>query len=74
MSQIAELADSHLVKATAAIASLPPKLRPAFAIVALIEHQLAQWKANPRSPFIPPRDHADWKKIARLTWWSLRQL
>lgn len=73
LSQIAELADAHLAKADAAIATLPPKLRSAFAILTLLEHQLTRWKANSRSPFIPPYDQADWQKIARLTWWTLRQ-
>lgn len=72
LSQIAELADDHLMKSRTAIATLPQKLRPAFAIVTLLESQLARWKTGAQAPFTAPTDQADWQKIARLTWWSLR--
>jgi 15-cis-phytoene synthase len=72
LGQIAELADDHLSKARTAIAALPPKLRPAFAIEALLTRQLALWSQHSSTPFAPPPDDADWQKIARLTWWTLR--
>jgi 15-cis-phytoene synthase len=72
LSQIVELAEVHLAKARTAIRALPAPLRPAFAIIALLETQLAHWKQTAQSPFAPPRDPPDWRKIATLTWWSLR--
>ncbi|QQR40811.1 phytoene/squalene synthase family protein [Devosia rhizoryzae] len=72
LSQVAELADAHLAKARTAIAALPPKLRSAFAIIALLESELANWKRSATNHFAPPRDQPDWQKIARLTLWSLR--
>lgn len=71
LSQVAELAQSHLEKARTAITGLPPALRPAFAVIAILEAQLAAWKRSPAIFGVPP-DDADWRKIARLTWWSLR--
>ncbi|MHA6299036.1 phytoene/squalene synthase family protein [Devosia sp. CAU 1758] len=72
LSQMAELAAGHLQKARTAIAKLPAPLRPAFAVIALLEAQLAAWQRDPANPFAPPADDPDWRKIARLTWWSLR--
>jgi phytoene synthase len=71
LSQIAELAEDHLQKARIAISALPKHLRPAFASIALLEKQLADWKQS-GAPFAPPVDDPDWRKIARLTWWTWR--
>ncbi len=70
LGQIAELAESHLQKAEAAIAALPAALRPAFAILPVLESQLANWRQRAADPFAPPADEADWRKIARLVWWG----
>jgi phytoene synthase len=72
LGQIAELAEEHLVKARRAIGELPARLRPAFAILPVIESQLRSWKQHRGSPFAVPADEADWRKIARIGWWSLR--
>lgn len=72
LSQIAELAGDHLEKARAAIAALPAPLRPAFAAIAVLEKQLSDWKQKTTGPFDPPSDDPDWRKIARLTWWTWR--
>lgn len=72
LGQIAELAEDHLQKARQAISELSPKLRPAFAVMALLEKQLADWKQSPTNPFAPPRNEPDWRKITRLAWWSWR--
>jgi 15-cis-phytoene synthase len=72
LGQIAELAADHLAKARAAIAVLPPRVRPSFAIEALLTRQLALWSQHSSTPFAPPPDDAGWQKIARLTWWALR--
>ncbi len=72
LSQVAELAAVHLQKARTAIAALPSSLRPAFAAIALLEAQLAAWQRSSARPFAPPPGDADWRKIARLAWWSLR--
>lgn len=72
LSQIAELAAGHLALARTAIGNLPAPIRPAFAALALLENQLASWTASSASPFAPPRDEPDWRKITRLAWWTLR--
>ncbi|MCP8882140.1 squalene/phytoene synthase family protein [Devosia sp. XJ19-1] len=71
LSQVAELAVGHLSKARAAIAQLPATLRPAFAAIVLLETQLKSWQNN-SNVFAVPADDADWRKIARLAWWSLK--
>lgn len=73
LGQIGELVEDHLAKARAAIAALPVPLRPAFAIVALLERQLRLLSTRGAPPFAPPPDDPDWRKIARLGWWSWRQ-
>ncbi|WP_169194104.1 phytoene/squalene synthase family protein [Devosia sp. MC1541] len=70
-SQLGEIASEHLVKARDAIALLPASLRPAFAIVTLLEKQLAQVIENTNA-FAVASDSAAWQKIAKLTYWSLR--
>jgi len=72
LGQIAELAQGHFTKARPAISALPPGLRPAFAMISVLEPQLVRWQRYSQSPFDPPPDEADWRKIARLTWWTLR--
>lgn len=72
LGQIAELAGEHLRKAKAAIAALPGKLRPAFAILPVIEAELAAWRRRGGSPFAAPIDEADWRKISRIGWWAFR--
>ena len=72
LGQIAELASEHLVKARAAIAALPRALRPAFAILPVVEAQLQLWKRRGGSPFTAPADEADWRKIGRIGWWAFR--
>ncbi len=72
LGQIAELAGDHLDKANSAIAALPSQLKPAFAIIAVLERQLALWRDASATPFAAPRDEPDWRKITRLGWWGLR--
>jgi phytoene synthase len=72
LGQVAELAQGHLDKARKAIAALPPSLRPAFAVIALLEAQLAAWQNKSTGPYAAPPDDPDWRKIARLAWWALR--
>lgn len=71
LGQVAELAREHLAKADAEIAALPPRLRPAFAMAALLPAELAQ--AERGAPFAVPADLPDWRKIAMLAWWSMRR-
>lgn len=73
LGQVADLVGDHLGKARTAIAALPAPLRPAFAIIALLERQLALLNVRSRSPFSAPPDDADWRKIARLAFWSWRR-
>ncbi|UJW85974.1 phytoene/squalene synthase family protein [Devosia sp. SL43] len=72
LGQVADLAASHLAKAESAIAALPGKLRPAFAPIAVLKAQLALYKARSSGPFAVAPDDADWRKIARLAWWTWR--
>ena len=72
LGQIAELAGEHLDKARTAIAALPSGLRPAFAAIAVLERQLADWRQKTGSPFAPPPGDPDWRKITRLAWWTWR--
>jgi phytoene synthase len=72
LGQIAELATEHLNKAEAAIARLPAKLRPAFASIAVLDAQLTLYLRRSSGPFTAAPDEADWRKIARLAWWSWR--
>lgn len=71
LGQITELAQGHLIKAEAAIAALPGQLKPAFAPIAMLKAQLAQLN-TPHNAFMAAADEADWRKITRLMWWSLR--
>jgi phytoene synthase len=72
MAQLHEMAEAHLIAADAAIAALPRTLRPAFAAAALLPAQL-RLLPPPATPFTPPAEFADWRKIGRLLLWSLRQ-
>ncbi|MDB5473486.1 MAG: squalene/phytoene synthase family protein [Devosia sp.] len=70
--QLSEIAGGHLSKAEAAIGVLPGKLKPAFAMLPVLQRQLALLNARSGSVFEPPPDDPDWRKIARLTWWTWR--
>jgi phytoene synthase len=72
LSQITELAAEHLRKAEAAIKLLPSPLKPAFAPLAILRPQLSALVSRTGSPFEPLPNTADWQKIARLSWWTLR--
>jgi phytoene synthase len=72
LGQISELAAGHLTKADAAIATLPGKLKPAFAPIAVLSAQLALYSGRSPGPFATAPDDADWRKISRLAWWSWR--
>jgi phytoene synthase len=72
LSQITELAADHLRKAETAIKLLPARLKPAFASIAILRPQLAAVSRRTGSPFEPLPDDPDWRKIARLSWWTLR--
>lgn len=73
LGQIGELAAGHLDKAKAAIHALPANLRPAFALLPVLEAQLQLWKRTDSSPFAAPMEEADWRKIGRIAWWTMRQ-
>ncbi|HEY8577226.1 MAG TPA: phytoene/squalene synthase family protein [Devosia sp.] len=71
LGQIEELAEEHLQKADAAIAELPGRLKPAFASIAVLRAQLALYRNDAQTPFAPPPDEPDWRKITRLMWWGI---
>ena len=72
LGQISELASMHLGKAEAAIKLLPGKLKAGFAMLPVLRHQLDQIDQRHNSPFEPLPEEPDWRKIARLTWWTFR--
>lgn len=71
LGQVTELAAGHLAKAEAAITALPGQLKPAFAPIAMLKAQLAQLNTA-HNAFTAVPEEADWRKITRLMWWSLR--
>ena len=71
LHQFSDLAVGHLARANAALKTLPRPVHPAFAISALLQPQLELARRR-GSPFEAPADLPDWKKIARLSVWSLR--
>jgi phytoene synthase len=72
LGQVGELAADHLKKAEESLRKLPGKLKPAFAMAAILRAQLQTINTRTGSSFEPLSDEPDWRKIARLTWWSLR--
>ena len=70
LAQVRDLAREHLTKADKAIAALPHNLRPAFAMIALLPSRLSALERGQESPYSPPRELPDWRKIAALWWWS----
>lgn len=72
LGQVAELAAEHLDKAETAIRALPRALRPGFAPVAMLRGQL-KGVSGAKQPFASLPDLADWRKLAALQWWALRQ-
>ncbi|MGV8830483.1 MAG: phytoene/squalene synthase family protein [Devosia sp.] len=72
LGQIGELASDHLAKAETAIAALPGHLKPAFAQIAVLKAQFKLLQARSGGLFSTAPDDDDWRKIARLTWWSWR--
>ena len=71
-AQLMELAREHLHNSSLEIAGLPRQVRPAFAMIALLSSQLRAIEAQSETPFAPPRELADWRKIAALVIWGLR--
>ncbi|MDP1731144.1 MAG: phytoene/squalene synthase family protein [Devosia sp.] len=71
-AQLADIARDHLTKAEAAVAVLPRWLWPAFAPIALLRPYLRLAEAAEETLFAPPRQIADWRKIAVLVWWGWR--
>ena len=72
-AQLIDLAREHLGKAEVAIAALPKPLRPAFAQAALQRIYLKGVERQSETPFAPPAEVADWRKIAALSLWALRK-
>lgn len=71
-AQLCDMARGHLDKSASAIAALPRSLRPAFAQIALLQTDLRWLERHAETPFGPPEESADWRKIWRLAWWSWR--
>jgi phytoene synthase len=71
-AQLIELSRDHLERARGAVATLPRPIRPAFCVIALLTQQLREIEARSESPFTAPREMADWRKIATLALWAMR--
>ncbi len=71
LAQVADLAREHIEQARQAIDALPKPLRPAFAQMPLIAAQLAAVEKR-RRPFTSADEVSDWRKIAIMGWWTLR--
>lgn len=72
IGQLSELAADHLVRAQTAVSTLPAFLRPAFAPIAVLRAELNLLNSRSAGLFTGVPDEPDWRKIARLAWWSLR--
>ena len=70
LAQLAEMAADHLGRAESAIAALPRELRVAFAPIAVLKAQ--HKRLDLETPFVRHDDLPDWRKIALLGWWKLR--
>lgn len=70
-AELAELARDHLYRSSSETALLSRHLRPAFAMIGLLQSQL-QAIASRTAPFAPPDEMADWRKIAALVFWGWR--
>lgn len=68
--QLLDLAAGHLDKAAAAVPQLPRLFRSAFAPLALQRLYLGQ--VQRQAPLAPPAGLADWRKIAAMTFWTMR--
>jgi phytoene synthase len=71
-AQLLELAREHLHKAAGAVALLPRELRPAFAMIGLLNSELRGIEARAEAPFAPPPRLSDWRKIVALALWGWR--
>ena len=72
LGQFSEMALEHMDKADAAIAALPSRVRPAYALTAVLRRQLELVKQKQHSPFVADPDEADWRKIMRMLVWTWR--
>lgn len=70
--QVRILAREHLNYAAIAVKELSTQIRPAFAPIAILISQLDRLELFASLPFAPPPDLANWHKIAKLLWWSVR--
>ena len=72
-AQLTEMAAAHLEQAGQAIAALSPHLRPAFAQAAVLRRQLQAVAAQEETPFTPPPESSDWRKLATMFLWVSRR-
>lgn len=72
LGQLAELAHQHADKARSAIAPLSPRLKPAFANIALVDMDLKRTGRHVAAPFIGHPTPSPLSRMFALTWWMLR--
>src|SRR3569833_2716177 len=70
LTKLSETAAEHLRKADAGIAALPRNVRAVFAPRAVLATQFKRLDVD--TAFQRIDDLPDWRKIAALSWWKLR--
>ncbi len=70
--QLHILAREHIKIASKEIEKLDARVRPVFAQMPILMDQLAHLEKFEAVPFVTPPDLANWKKIAKVFWWSVR--
>lgn len=72
-AQLREVAGQHLDLAKTAVEGLPRAVKPVFAPLTLLRHQLTRLNDYAHLPFVTPPDQLDWLKLGRLAWWVFRE-
>lgn len=74
LAQVVELAHTHAGLAHQAIKGVPAKLRPAFASIALVDQDLkALARISDRPAFASIPAFSPFRRLAALTWWTMRR-
>ena len=71
-TQLRQMAQDHLQKAATEIANLDQKIRPVFVQISVLQGQLERLAEFENIPFAPTPDFANYQKIAKIVWWSMR--
>lgn len=72
IGQFVHAAGEHLDAASAALQSIPREVRPAFVSLGLARARLKRMKAKTPAPYARAPDLPDWRKLATMFIWGLR--